>query len=621
MTRTVDHLDGLALMGAATVGPLRIGVPALLESRAPGESSIGPTLESVPSAPGTRRLAILEGPDRFEFVYPVGAPEITGSPGGISAADESVVVVHAPFDGPTADGFRSHPPELVVLGNARALWAEGRPFVDAIRDLRAHFGAGPLLWCPRVALPHRIPFLVYLGVDLLDTTEGRLVAAQGMFLDPTLGVLGGEAARAERVCDCPGCSEGGPRAADLHAVETGRRALRHARAAAREGRLRELVEARLPAEPALAEMLRYADRDLSGPFEERMPVALDASRTYVVAEAHRRPEMVRFRARLRERYRPPPSKSVLLLVPCSKRKPYRTSRSHRRFQSALDGLAGLERVHLVSVSSPIGLVPRELEDVPPARQYDIPVTGDWSEEERVAVTDALDHLLRTGAYRSVVVHLAPEEYRFLRDRFPTALPVRWTLKDDRTTSPEGLRDLRGAVTEALAGTGGVPGGPLAVVREELREVAAFQFGRPAADRLFAEPIRLAGRPWFQRLTDGTRDLASLREERGLFYLTVAGARRLGPDAALAVEVHPGVPLTGDLFVPGVRSASREIRAGDSVLLRKDGALAGVGEAVLPGPLLMELRRGLAVRVRHRVHASTDTALTGPASSGERGPVV
>ena len=165
------------------------------------------------------------------------------------------------------------------------------------------------------------------------------------------------------------------------------------------------------------------------------------------------------------------------------------------------------------------------------------------------------------------------------------------------------------------------GGPLGAVREELKEVAAFQFGRAEAERLFAAPIRLAGRPWFQRLTDGKTDLATLREERGLFHLTLAGARRLLPIPPLAVEVEPTLPLTGDLFAPGVRRADPGIRAGDSVVLLRDGALAGVGEAVLPGPLMTQLRRGVAVRVRHREHAGTDTTIREERSTAPPGPVV
>jgi archaeosine synthase alpha-subunit len=620
--RSVEHLDGLALAGRASVGSVPLAPPALLESRPAAAGERGVFLTHRPAPPGSRTLVLSDGGSELELRVPILAPEVVGTEPGVHRVGEHAVLLHSPFDAGTAAALRSSRPELVLLGNARALWNEGLPFVRAVRDVRSAIGAAPLLWAPRVALPHRIPFLVYVGVDLLDTTEGLLRSAEGEYLDPALGALPRADALAERLCDCPACASDPPGPLEAHTAATYRRAIAETRAALRAGRLRELVEARLVAEPALAELLRYADRDLARPLEERTPVVADDARDYVLAEAHRRPEMVRFRERLIERYRPPPSKTVLLLVPCSKTKPYRRSRSHRRLLGALEGVRPLERVHVVSVSSPIGLVPQELEDLFPARHYDIPVTGDWSEPERETVRTSLGHLRRHGAYRSVLVHLDPEEYRFLAGDLPEGEGVRWTLTDDRTTSPDALRRLRGAVEEALASAASVPGGPLAVVREELREVASVQFGRAAADRLFTAPVRLAGRPWFQRVTDGRTDLATLREERGLFHLTVAGARRLAPSFPLAVEVDPTLPLTGDLFVPGVRSADPAIRRGDSVVLLREGALAGVGEAALPGPLMTELERGIAVRVRHREHRPTDTPMTGEGSPpGDHGPVV
>ena len=134
-------------------------------------------------------------------------------------------------------------------------------------------------------------------------------------------------------------------------------------------------------------------------------------------------------------------------------------------------------------------------------------------------------------------------------------------------------------------------------------------------------MRLSGRPWFQRVTDGRADLATWREERGLFQLTVAGARRLWPDPPLAVEVDSGVSLEGDLFVPGVHRADERIRVGDAVILVRDGHLAAVGEAALPGRLMTELVRGLAVRVRHREHATTDSPMTEERSPSDAGPVI
>lgn len=619
--RTADRFEGLALLGEATVGPLSLSLPAVMESGPAEPPRPGLTLTSLPSPSGVRRLRIADGGAELVVDLPVLAPEIAGAGTGVHRASEGVFLVHAPVRNEALAELRSAAPKLIVLGNARALWTEGEPLVAAVRAIRTALGAGPVLWAPRVGLPHRIPFLTYLGVDLLDTTEGELAASRGEYLDLTLARVDASAAGMERACSCEGCRAGGP-PADLaaHARTLYRRSAAETRVALREGRLRDLVEARLASEPTLSELLRYADRGLGPLLEERAPVTGARSHDYVLLESHRRPEMVRFRARLLERYRPPPSKSVLLIVPCSKTKPYRRSRSHRRFAQALDGLEGLARVHVVSLSSPIGVVPRELEDVPPARHYDIPVTGDWAESERRTVGDGIDHLLRLGQYKAVVAHLDPEEYAFVRDRLSVSLPVDWTVGDSATTARPALDALRTAISKALDTVPRMTSGPLAVVLEELREAASFQFGREAADRLFAAPVRLAGRPWFQRITDGRSDLATVREERGLFHLTVLGAHRLG-DRLPRVEVDPAVRLEGDLFVPGVRSADPTIRAGDEVGLYREGRLAAIGEAALPGRLMGELGRGLAVNVRKRDHGETDTHLTEQGSRSTRGPVV
>ncbi len=618
MSRTVERLEGLSLLGGAGLGAASIPTPALLESRLDGETGPGLSLRAVPAPVGKRGFEISDAAARFAVEAPILSPEVGGEGPGVYPIGPGAFLLHAPFQADAAAAARAQRPELIVLGNARALWADGLPFVRAIGDLRAAFGAAPLLWAPRIALPHRIALLTYLGVDLVDTTEAHLVAARGVFLDPVLGPRSPAPAPADRACGCSACSSEPVGPLSTHAVIACRRALTEAVAAARGGRLRELVESRLVAEPALAEMLRYADRELRTLLDERTPVAFSGSRDYVLLESHRRPEMIRFRSRLLERYRPPPSKTVLLLVPCSKTKPYRRSRSHRRFWGALEGLGPLERVHVVSVSSPIGLVPRELEDVPPARHYDIPVTGDWEESERAYVRTALAHLRASGNYRSIVVHLDPGEYSFLASDLPASETVQWTVKDDRTTTNEAVGALRTAVERALRGETPVKGGPLSVVREDLEALASVQFGPDAARRLFVSPVRLSGRPWFQRVTDGRADLATWREERGLFHLTVAGARRLWPDPPLAVEADPGVTLEGDLFVPGVRRADERIREGDAVVLVRDGHLAGVGEAALPGRLMTELSRGLAVRVRHREHAPTDSPMTEERSPSDAG---
>ena len=86
-------------------------------------------------------------------------------------------------------------------------------------------------------------------------------------------------------------------------------------------------------------------------------------------------------------------------------------------------------------------------------------------------------------------------------------------------------------------------------------------------------------------------------------MTVAGAHRVTGARSLEVEVVPELQLKGDLFAPGVARADPAIRVGDAVVLVRAGDVIGAGEATLPGRLMMQLRHGKAVEVRHRAPAA------------------
>ena len=56
------------------------------------------------------------------------------------------------------------------------------------------------------------------------------------------------------------------------------------------------------------------------------------------------------------------------------------------------------------MTSPLGLVPRDLEDVWPAANYDVPVTGDWSSDELARVRRMLTSLVERFGYKRIINH-------------------------------------------------------------------------------------------------------------------------------------------------------------------------------------------------------------------------
>jgi len=78
-------------------------------------------------------------------------------------------------------------------------------------------------------------------------------------------------------------------------------------------------------------------------------------------------------------YQPPPGKDIGLLIPCSYRKPYKRSKTHRAILRAISGYPWFRRLHLIVVSTP-GVVPWEYHDRYPFTHYDWP---EWMETEEV----------------------------------------------------------------------------------------------------------------------------------------------------------------------------------------------------------------------------------------------
>src|SRR5205807_6213644 len=156
------------------------------------------------------------------------------------------------------------------------------------------------------------------------------------------------------------------------------------------------------------------------------------------------------------------------LLPCSARKPYSTSRSHRRFRDAILASAAPSVVPEVIVTTPLGLIPRELERFHPARDYDIPVTGDWSRDEAAIVIEDLSAFLAANRYDAVVAHLGAEAL-IVHEALPKAI---FSAKD-HPTSEDSLVALTRPLDQAASSVRPVANGVRFAA--EMSNLARFQF--------------------------------------------------------------------------------------------------------------------------------------------------
>ncbi|MFB6134928.1 MAG: archaeosine synthase subunit alpha [Halanaeroarchaeum sp.] len=478
--------------------------------------------------------------------------------------------------------------DVYVLSGAPGIVGHGARFAEAIVETKRAIPDDAALMVSGVATPANVALLAYAGVDLVDATKAVVEGTRGRYLT-TEGEY--ELAELEELpCSCAACERDVDAADRSDCVEHNRNALAaelaRVRRRIRDGRLRDYVEGQVRHTAWLTAAMRELD-DQWTYLEERTPVIRDDLLLSATGDTLRRVEIQRFANRVTNRFERRLTDVPLLLVPCSAKKPYSESQSHRQFQQAAK-----YRGHVVSMTSPIGVVPQELELTYPAQHYDSVVTGRWTAEEVEVVTEILDAYLDRVEYSRIVAHVPDDGYREIVERATAErdLPVEFTVTDHPTTDEslanlasalEGERQIRVQERE----------------RATLAAVADHHLGPGAADALFGD-ISVRGRyPKLQAIADGEQ-LAALVPTYGSLSLTLAGARRWAQSDVPAnrVRIDDFVPH-GSVLAPGVVSADDAIRVGDEVVVEGPSAF-GVGRAEMHGRAMTESTRGVAVDVRH-----------------------
>ena len=464
--------------------------------------------------------------------------------------------------------------DVVVVPNAYELRKDPRRIVDVVVRLREAAGFGRLLCMLGIGEPSTVAILSYMGVDLFDDSLPRAAGLERVLLMPEAEVAMGDG-------DVAGAN------VDYMEAE-----LAKVRMFIRADRLRELADQRSFSSPSNVALLRLYDQNAYGYAEETCST-VGCRFSCNSTQALRRPDLKRYRDRMRD-YRKPEHKRILLLLPCSAKKPYHISKTHRAFASAIHTAQHDTLVHEVIVTSPLGLVPRELDACYPANSYDIPVTGEWKCEERAMIRRMVGDLIAQG-YDKVICHLG-EDYELVEG----LADMECTVVGD-PTSPRSLENLDKALRVAAKGMEGVD---YLVDRNNLaRGLLEFQFGKDIADLLMDENTYAIGKfPYwkFIREVDGKKtQMGMMTPERGMVSLTLEGAEVLARAGYATVEIMD-FELKGNLFAVGVVRADPRIRIGDEAVIVCDGEVRGVGVAEMCGREMTDLKRGIAVKVRHKV---------------------
>ena len=445
-------------------------------------------------------------------------------------------------------------PDVVVLVDAVQLASQPGKLVEAITTLKRRF-PGALLWTPGLGGPDNLAVLTWFGVDLFDLARSRQAAVAGVLL-----------------------TEQGPRhivdsmneSADMESqLSHWKYAIASVRGAMASDQMRSLADRQSLTSPRLVEHLRRHDmfcREIPGLLSSHV----DASFTFPChsVSVQSDPLIADWESYITTEYSAPEGlDSILILLPCSARKPYRLSKSHGRFIRAI----GTSACHEVMVTSPLGLVPRDLEEVWPAGHYDVPVTGDWTGDELSRIRRMFQSLVERHNYQRIINHSGI-------DFSHSSIEITDTRKGDSAGSHEALERLTEAVKEAVDQLSARGRKTEKILLDNFSSIARKQMNSDE----WVKGLKVRGKPPRYRLERENTQMALWSIDRSGFSLPKAVIPALAELKALPeVHLQTGIVWRGDIFGQIVESFDSTIRAGSDVLVLQDGKVIGLARAHAP----------------------------------------
>lgn len=259
--------------------------------------------------------------------------------------------------------------------------------------------------------PFMFSLAIALGCDLFDSAAYAVFAREDRYMTE-IGTL--RLSKLEYFpCSCTACARTNPESVKAmakpkreeflarHNLHVSLTEIKRIKQAITEGRLWEYLQMKSHTHPALLQALKRLG-DYGDYLEANSPVSKRSGLLFYGSVDLARPEIVRYKKKLLERYTPPIDADILLLLPQTQRKPFQQSRQHRSVSREIEQKIGdKKRVHVCTYAAPFGVVPMELDEVYPLSQYEIALPPDSETIKHVA--EQVKSYIETNDYNNVII--------------------------------------------------------------------------------------------------------------------------------------------------------------------------------------------------------------------------
>lgn len=346
-------------------------------------------------------------------------------------------------------------------------------------------------------------------------------------------------------------------------------------------------------------------------FQENMTIKSFGPSSYY------RPDFQEFRKRIIENFKPEPWTKLIILLPCSAKKPYSESKSHKLFHKAIRKFPKFPYFQEFILTSPLGVIPRQLENIYPANSYDISVTGEWdSEELNIAVEILLKVLEKYNKDIPIICHLEGG-YLEIAKRTASKLQNNFIFSNiyEKATSKESLQSLEYIIKKQLDKISNTKIFPIndIITKTWMRKfikILDYQFGPYSGEKMIKSGIKLKKNKASTQISliDSNNDekIGIFKFKTGQINLKLKAVAQLSEDRNSIISpyiVFDGEEIIGNtLFRPGILSWSSDLIPNNQVIIldKKKKNTIGIGKLIVGLNFIKNSKSGRIVNIYEKL---------------------
>jgi len=364
----------------------------------------------------------------------------------------------------------------------------------------------------------------------------------------------------------------------------------------------------------LISILKILDKDYFNLIRYNTPISQKNKKIQALGpSSYFRPDFREFRKRVIENFKPEPWTTLIILLPCSAKKPYSDSKSHKLFHKVLRQFPEFPKFQELIITSPLGVIPRQLENIYPVNSYDISVTGDWDAEEIDIAAKMLVRILKKYDRKVPVLCYLNEEYIDIVKSAANELEnnIIYAEIHGKTTSDDSLNTLKRLILEFKDHY------PITQDREgsnyltrswhrKFIKILDYQFGIGSGQKIITngmKPIKMRKLANINLIDLKTKQkLGEFKPSTGQIFLTLTSLNRLYPLPSISDTsyiVFNGESIQGNtLFRAGVLDYSKDLIPGNQVVIYNEtkDSIIGTGTLLVGTNFLQHTQTGRIAKI-------------------------